>query len=129
MTKIHHYDAINWHVPTSDAAKLDLDTPPPDGDPGRKFLAQGEGGFYTQVVRMPAGFAAPVHAHDHSEVFMVLEGSCTFDDEPMTRFDLAVVEADQPYSFTAGPDGLSFLVVRQGRAAYSDTDTNAEATS
>ena len=64
----------------------------------RRFLAQGEGGFYTQVVRMPAGFTAPVHAHDHSEVFMVLEGSCTFDGEPMARFDLAVVEADQPYS-------------------------------
>jgi hypothetical protein len=52
---------------------------------------------------------------------MVLEGSCAFDGEPMARFDLAVVEADQPYSFTAGPDGLSFLVVRQGPAGYSAT--------
>ena len=42
----------------------------------RRFLAQGDGGFYTQVVRMPPGFDAPVHSHDHSEVFMVLEGSC-----------------------------------------------------
>jgi hypothetical protein len=63
-----------------------------------------------------------VHSHDHSEVFMVLEGGCTFDGAPMTRFDLAVVEADQPYSFTAGPDGLSFLVVRQGPAAYSESE-------
>ena len=53
---------------------------------------------------------------------MVLEGSCTFDDEPMARFDLAVVEADQPYWFTAGPDGLSFLVVRQGAAAVLDDE-------
>ena len=45
---------------------------------------------------------------------MVLEGSCAFDGEPMERFDLTVVEADQPYGFIAGPDGLSFLVVRQG---------------
>jgi hypothetical protein len=53
---------------------------------------------------------------------MVLEGSCTFDGESMERFDLAVVEADQPYSFTAGPDGLSFLVVRQARASYSESE-------
>ena len=67
---------------------------------------------------MPPGFAAPVHCHDHSEVFMVLEGSCEFDGEPMARFDLTVVEANQPYGFTAGPDGLSFLVVRQGAAGF-----------
>ena len=62
---------------------------PPDAlGAARRFLAQGDGGFYTQVVRMPPGFEAPVHSHDHSEVFMVLEGSCTFDGEPMARFDL-----------------------------------------
>ena len=63
-----------------------------------------------------------------AEVFMVLEGSCTFDGEEMARFDLAVVEANQPYGFTAGPDGLSFLVVRQGRAAYAEASESGEAT-
>ena len=43
---------------------------------------------------MPPGFDAPVHSHDHAEVFMVLEGSCEFDGEPMERFDLTVVEAE-----------------------------------
>ena len=84
----------------------------------RRLLAQGDGGFYTQVVRMPPRFAAPVHSHDHSEVFMVLEGSCEFDGEPMTRFDVVVVEAGDAYGFTAGPDGLSVLVVRQGAASF-----------
>jgi len=77
---------------------------------------------------MPAGFEAPVHAHDHSEVFMVLEGGCTFDGEPMARFDLAVVEANQPYTFTAGPDGLAFLVVRQGAATYSEAESESGST-
>jgi hypothetical protein len=53
---------------------------------------------------------------------MVLEGSCEFDGEPMARFDLVVVEAEQPYGFTAGPDGLSFLVVRRGAASFRADD-------
>ena len=70
----------------------------------RRFLAQGDEGFYAQIVRMPPGFDAPVHSHDHEEVFMVLEGSCTFDGEPMGRFDMTVVAANQPYGFVAGPE-------------------------
>ena len=45
----------------------------------RKLLAQGDAGFYAQVVRFPPDFEAPVHSHDHAEIFMVLEGSCDFD--------------------------------------------------
>jgi quercetin dioxygenase-like cupin family protein len=75
------------------------------------------------VVKLPPGFAAPAHSHDHAEVFMVLEGSCEFDGEPMARFDLTVVEANQPYGFTAGPDGLSFLIVRQGAASFAVADS------
>ena len=40
----------------------------------------------------------------------------------MERFDLTVVEANQPYGFMAGPDGLSFLVVRQGAASFAVAD-------
>ncbi|HLM17249.1 MAG TPA: hypothetical protein VK549_05470 [Acidimicrobiia bacterium] len=119
MTRIHRFEDAEWHVPTAPGTDPEVAAAAGRVGAARRFLAQGEGGFYTQVVRMPAGFTAPVHSHDHSEVFMVLEGSCTFDDEPMARFDLAVVEADHAYSFTAGPDGLSFLVVRHGPAAYS----------
>ena len=35
------------------------------GAPPAGFLAQGDGGFYTQVVRMPPGFDAPCTRHDH----------------------------------------------------------------
>jgi quercetin dioxygenase-like cupin family protein len=84
----------------------------------RAYLAQGEAGFYAQLVRMPPGFEAPVHSHDHAETFMVLEGSCTFDGASMGVHDLTVVEADQPYGFVAGPEGLVFLVVRTGAAGF-----------
>jgi hypothetical protein len=118
MTTIHRFDQIRWHVPPTDAAALDLSVEPADDAPGRKFLAQGEGGFYTQVVRIPPGFDAPVHRHDHAEVFMVLEGSCLFNGELMQRFDQTVVDADEPYGFVAGADGVQFLVVRQGAARF-----------
>jgi len=126
MSRIHHFEDAEWHVPTAPGTDPEAAAAAGREGAARRFLAQGEGGFYTQVVRMPPGFAAPTHSHDHSEVFMVLEGSCAFDGEPMARFDLAVVEADQPYSFTAGPDGLSFLVVRQGPAGYSATESEEE---
>jgi redox-sensitive bicupin YhaK (pirin superfamily) len=128
VSSIHRFDDAEWHVPTAPGTDPEAAAAAGRAGAARRFLAQGEGGFFTQVVRMPPGFVAPVHSHDHSEVFMVLEGSCTFDGESMGRFDLAVVEADQPYGFTAGPEGLSFLVVRQGPAAYS-TSPEAGATS
>jgi hypothetical protein len=59
-----------------------------------------------------------VHAHDHAEVFMVLDGTCSFNGEPMQRFDLTVVEANEPYGFASGPDGVQFLVVRQDKARF-----------
>ncbi len=118
MTTIHHFADIHWHVPPTDPADLDLDLEAPADGPGRKFLAQGEGGFWTQMVRIPADFAAPSHAHNHAEVFMVTAGSCTFNGEVMQPLDLTVVEADEPYSFTAGPDGVQFLVVRGNKAVF-----------
>jgi hypothetical protein len=117
--RIYRFDDIEWHVPVSPGTDPAAAEAAGEQGAARKFLAQGDGGFYTQVVRMPAGFEAPVHSHDHEEVFMVLEGSCDFDGEPMVRFDLTVVAANEPYGFVAGPDGLSFLVVRRGAASFS----------
>ena len=118
MTTIHRFADIPWHVPPTDPADLDLDTEAPEHEAGRKFLAQGEGGFWTQMVRIPPNFAAPVHAHNHPEVFMVTAGSCTFNGEPMQALDLTVVEADEPYAFTAGAEGVQFLVVRGAKATF-----------
>lgn len=119
--KFTHYGEVVWHVPPSDAADLDLDDEAPTDEPGRKFLVDGESGFYVQTVRIPPRFEAPSHRHDHAEVFMVLDGSCEFNGTPLARFDLAVVEADEPYGFTAGPEGVQFLVTRQGKARFTAT--------
>ena len=118
MGKIFRFDDIAFHVPPVDPVDLDLDSRPGPDEAGRKFLARGEGGFYSQVVRIPPGFVGPVHAHDHPEIFLVLTGSCTFNDESLHAFDSTVVEAGEPYAFIAGPDGVQFLVVRRAPAKF-----------
>ena len=117
--RIYRFDDTEWHVPVSPGTDPAEAAEAGRKGAARKFLAQGDGGFYSQVVRLPPGFEAPEHSHDHAEIFMVLEGSCRFDGESMGRFDMAVVAADEPYGFVAGPEGLSFLVVRQGAATFA----------
>lgn len=117
---IQRFDDVPWHEPVSRREDVDFDTEPPDGEPGRKFLVDGEGGFYVQAVRVPAGFTAPVHSHSHPEVFMVVAGACTFNDEPMGALDCVVVDAGSDYTFTAGPDGVMFMVTRQAIASYAE---------
>jgi len=116
---IYRFDESPWHVPTAPGTDPAQAAEAGRQGAARRFLAQGDEGFYAQVVRLPAHFEAPVHSHDHEEVFMVLEGACAFDGQPMARFDMTVVAAHQAYGFVAGPDGLSFLVVRRGPASFS----------
>jgi hypothetical protein len=87
----------------------------------RKRLAQGEGGFYSQISWFPAGYTVPLHEHSHSEMIMVLEGSLTLlDDGPtLGPFDSMTLEAGYKYGFTAGDDGMTFVTVRSGEASIS----------
>jgi quercetin dioxygenase-like cupin family protein len=82
----------------------------------RKFLARGEGGFYSQYSEFPAGYTVPHHSHDHDEMIVVLEGSCTMLDEGPTleARDSMVLHGGYEYGFTAGPEGMRFLTIRTG---------------
>jgi hypothetical protein len=120
--RIYRFEEAEWHVPVAPGTDPEAAADAGRRGAARRFLAQGDAGFFTQVVKLPASFQAPVHSHDHAEVFMVLEGSCEFDGQLMERFDLTVVDADEPYGFAAGPDGVSFLVVRQGAATFAVRD-------
>ena len=117
---MHHirYNDIGWHVPTSSRDELDLTDEPPAGEPGRKFLVDGEAGFYVQAVRIPPNFEAPDHHHDRSELFMVVDGTCTFNGEAMGPLDVTVVEPGESYGFVAGPGGVTFLVTRHDVATF-----------
>jgi mannose-6-phosphate isomerase-like protein (cupin superfamily) len=119
-SRIRRFEDVSWHVPVSKREDIDWDHAPADDEAGRKFLIDGEGGFYLQAVRIPPSFEAPLHHHDHAEIFLVIEGDCSFNGESMNARDCTVVEAGQDYSFKAGPQGVTFLVTRQGAASYQE---------
>jgi mannose-6-phosphate isomerase-like protein (cupin superfamily) len=117
MTK---FAEVEWHVPVSKREDVDYAYVPGEDEAGRKFLVEGQGGFWVQAVRIPPDFTAPVHRHSHAEVFMVVAGEATFNGYPMGPLDCTVVEAETDYSFTSGPDGVTFMVTRQAVASYSE---------
>jgi uncharacterized cupin superfamily protein len=83
----------------------------------RKFLAQGEGGFFSQYSEFPPGYEVPRHSHDHDELILLLEGSCAMSDgQVLRRHDSVVLRAGAEYGFTAGADGMVFVTTRGGRS-------------
>ena len=59
----------------------------------RKFLARGEGGFHSQYSEFPPGYAVPLHSHDHDELILLLDGSCTMSDgQVLGRHDSVVLQ-------------------------------------
>jgi quercetin dioxygenase-like cupin family protein len=120
---VYHFGEMEWHVPVAEGT--DVAQAAEAGRQGvrRRLLAQGEGGFYTQIVEMPPKFEAPAHSHSHAEVFMVLEGSCSVNGEELGPYDTMVIPKDGVYGFTSGPDGLRFLVVRTGEASFTTAES------
>lgn len=116
------FDEIVWHEPTGSRADCDRSAEVSAAVPGRKFLVDGDAGFYTQTVRLPPGFEAPPHRHDHAELFMVLEGGCEFNGLPMQPYDTTVVESNESYGFTAGAHGCTFHITRMAIATFTEVD-------
>jgi len=111
-------DEIDWPDETrAPTAPLELVEEAQRLGARRKFLARGEGGFFSQYSEFPAGYTVPGHRHDHDEMIVVLDGSCTMSDgRVLGRFDSVVLHAGFEYGFTAGPDGMVFLTIRGGKS-------------
>jgi quercetin dioxygenase-like cupin family protein len=84
----------------------------------RKFLARGEGGYWSQVSEFPTGYTVPMHSHDHHELIVVLEGGCSMlpDGPALKAGDSMVLVAGYEYGFVAGDDGMTFMTIRTGEA-------------
>jgi quercetin dioxygenase-like cupin family protein len=84
----------------------------------RKFLARGEGGFFTQYSEFPPGFTVPMHSHDDNEIILLLDGSCTMlaDGTTLHVGDSMVLIGGYEYGFTAGADGMRFVTIRTAKA-------------
>jgi quercetin dioxygenase-like cupin family protein len=89
----------------------------------RKFLARGEGGYYSQISEFPAGYTVPMHSHDHNEMIVILEGGCTMlnGGPTLKAGDSMVLIADYEYGFVADADGMTFMTIRTGEASTSVT--------
>jgi hypothetical protein len=89
----------------------------------RKFLARGQGGYYSQYSVFPPGYTVPMHSHDHDEMIVILAGGCTMlgadqqaTGQQLTAHDSVVLLGGFEYGFTAGDEGLTFITIRNGVA-------------
>jgi quercetin dioxygenase-like cupin family protein len=89
----------------------------------RKGLVAGECGFFASHVTYPAGHVADPHSHSHSELFVMLVGSMELRSgdtrATLGANDAVAIPAGQTYGFTAGPEGVAFLLVRTARATHT----------
>ena len=118
-----HYfvlDDISWpDEATAPTAPRELVEAAQRSGARRKFLARGEGGFFSQYSEFPAGFAVPMHSHDHNEILLLLAGSCTMlgDNGPTLHAgDSMVLIGGYEYGFEAGADGMKFVTIRTEKA-------------
>jgi quercetin dioxygenase-like cupin family protein len=119
-------DEVDW------ADEQKLDKIPPEllekarkrGGARRKFLAAGEGGFYSQYAEMAPGFEVPLHSHDHDEMIIVLAGGCALlgGGPTLKAHDSMVLKANRAYGFTCGSEGMRFLTIRSAPAQFTLVD-------
>lgn len=117
------YAEIEWDRPLETAAP---GTAPPAelvakakrGGARRKKVVRGEAGFFMNRSVLPPGFRVPAHKHNHSELIVVLNGGCSFDDDfaTLATDDSIVIHSGTRYGFTCGPDGMEFITIRTGEA-------------
>jgi quercetin dioxygenase-like cupin family protein len=85
----------------------------------RKFLARGQGSFHSQFSEFPAGYVVPMHSHEHDELLVILDGSCTMlgDGGPtLNASDSVVLLGGFEYGFEAGPKGMKFMTIRTAKS-------------
>jgi len=90
----------------------------------RKYLARGEGGFFSQYSEFPAGFTVPMHTHDHNEIIVCMRGSLTMlgaAGPTLRTGDSMVLIGGYEYGFTAGPSGMSIMTIRTAVAGTTLT--------
>lgn len=125
--KILRFDDIDWVDETANAsAPPEMIAEAKRQGAGRKRLAEGQGGFWCQYTTMPAGYHVPPHSHDQNELLIVLSGGCEVwpngangPSVDLGPRDSVILAANHDYSFTCGPDGMEFYVLRPGDAAAS----------
>jgi hypothetical protein len=80
-------------------------------------------GCYNMLqTRVPPGFHVPRHRHNTDQVVLVVAGSMLQGRKEMRVGEGYATPAGNPYSLTAGPEGLTWLEVRTTPLAQLTTE-------
>lgn len=114
-----HLDQLEWETAADQKAEVAALAAQADALGARRSrLTTGEHGFHSHISEMPPGFCVPPHTHDIPEMMVILDGSVEVTDGTVLGTgDVAVIPADHLYGFTAGDQGVRFLVARTADAA------------
>ncbi len=114
-TAIYHPLAeLPWENPKNAPAELqELASKAAAVGARRAQVTTGAIGFHSQLSELPAGYEIPAHTHSAAELMVVLAGGCQVENGPaLVAGDIAEIPSGSEYGFTAGADGIRFLVVR-----------------
>lgn len=92
-----------------------------DGNPILlQVVADGlAGNPYVHVTEVPAGHHIAAHSHSEDEVTVILSGTAVVDGVTCGAGTLLVIPAHSEYAIDAGPEPLTFAVIRPRKAAYA----------
>ena len=117
--RIYRFDDAEWHVPVApgtdpEAAEAagELGAAPPVPRAGRRRLLHAGGALPPGSRRRRTATTTPRCSWCSRAAASSTASRWSASTSPWSR-------PNQPYGFTAGPDGLSFLVVRQGAASFA----------
>ena len=80
-----------------------------------------EKGPWIHINWLPGGLVAPVHSHDHDEVMFILEGGFSMGKRQCRPGTVVFIQANTEYGFTVWEEGVRFLNIRQGMAAFTES--------
>jgi uncharacterized RmlC-like cupin family protein len=84
---------------------------------GLTYVLMGEQdeGHWVHVLECPPGYHSEAHFHDHDQFQVVVSGTVDMAGEILGPGSVHYTDAGTPYGpFTAGPDGLTLMVIRPG---------------
>ena len=78
------------------------------------FVQQGDGAMSLLLGDFAPGFTVWRHSHSLDCLYYIVEGEAHLGSQKLGPGDGFFVPADHPYTYTAGPDGVKVLEIRNG---------------
>lgn len=100
-----------------DQASWRYGRPRPEGTPREetwRCLGDFEKGPWVYIIERPANLEVRPHNHDQDELIFILEGGLTYAGDWYGPGTMISFPRRVTYSFTVGPEGVKWLMVRTG---------------